>query len=174
MIPQILAELLSGDLLRVFWLNYCDAVAEFRAEKCSEYCRICGNNCCTGRLNPEFNDLRAFSHLKRVRYRWHRPPEGGEPYLIDRSILVWKSFFLVRACPHLKDNLCSIYSDKGRPRVCDEYPVYLQTPFSVPFLRPFISVELSCAMCKYSQNCEEISRFAEKLGLDVVFHPASE
>ncbi|GEM_PF-1758763 len=174
MIPQILNEILSGDPLRLFWTNYCDAVAEFREEKCREYCGICGDNCCSGRLNPEFNNLSAFSHLKRVRYRWHRPPEGNEPYLIDRRILIWGSFFLVRTCPHLKDNLCSIHSDTGRPRVCDEYPVYLQTPFSIPFLRPFISVELSCSIFKYKQNYEEIRHFAERLGLEVVFHPAPE
>jgi len=172
--PKILNELLYGDPLKVFWSNYCDAVAEFRGSKCSEYCSICGDNCCAGRLNPELHDISAFSQLRRVRYRWHKPPEGEEPYLIDRRILFWGSFFLVRACPHLKDNLCSIYSDAGRPDVCNDYPVYLQTPFSIPFLRPFISVELSCTIFRYRQNCEEISRFAEKLGLDVVFHPAPE
>jgi len=170
--PHILSELFSGDPLKAFWPDYCDAVAELKDEKCRDYCGICGDNCCAGRLNPEISDPGSFSGLRKVRYRWHRPPEGDEPYLIDRRFLLWGSLFLVRACPHLKDGRCSIHGEAGRPRVCSDYPMYLQSPFSLPFLRPFISVELSCTIFRYRQNCDEVRRFAQKKGLDVVFHPA--
>jgi hypothetical protein len=161
------------DLVRRFWKKEYDAVTAFREAKCNDYCLICGDNCCSGRLNPSFRDLRAFSSLKRVRYRWNRPPEG-EPFLVDRRILLWGGYVLVRQCPHLKSGRCSIYGDPHRPRECFDYPLYLDVPLSIPFFRPFISVELSCGIFRYEKNRREIEDLAGRLNLEVMLHPSGE
>jgi len=159
------------DLLQFFWNKFFQPVREIREELCGGYCPICGDNCCNGRLNPAVGAQKPFTHLKKVRYRWHTPPPEG-PYIIDHRFLWMGKCYISGACPYLKDNLCLLYEKSERPWECMEYPLYLQVPFGIPFLRPFISVEKSCNIFKYEKNCEKIEALAYTLGLDVVFHPA--
>jgi hypothetical protein len=161
------------DLIRNFRKKAYDAVAQFREGKCAHYCLICGDNCCTGRLNPLIRDTRAFSKIKKVRYRWDNPPER-EPFLVDRRFLFWGGCILVRQCPHLKDSLCSLYGDIQRPRECFDYPLYLDVPLSIPFAKPFISVELSCSIFRYEKNRREVKDLGSRLGLEVLFHPGED
>ncbi|MDQ7824172.1 MAG: hypothetical protein RDV48_15325 [Candidatus Eremiobacteraeota bacterium] len=156
------------DLVKLLWKNHQGALESLREVMCARYCPICGDNCCTGRLNPSISDLRAFPDLRRVRYRWDRKPEG--PYLVDRRFLFFGTCYLVNGCPHLKGNLCAIHEEAARPRECHEYPLYLDFPFSIPFFKPFISVELSCGIFRYKKNCDEVSQLGERLGLEVIFH----
>jgi hypothetical protein len=157
------------DLLKMFWKKHAAAVKEFREKKCSQYCPICGDNCCNGRLNPSFTDSRPFAHLKKIRYRWHKPP-SGEPFIVDRKFLFFGSYFLVNECPYLARGLCTIHGDAKRPFECHEYPMYLGAPFGVPFFKPFISAESSCSIFKYEKNIAEARALAGELGLDIIFH----
>lgn len=162
-----------ANLIKIFWKRYYKEVEEYRQEKCAKYCFICGDNCCNGRLNPSFYDIRPFSHLKRVRYRWDVPPEK-ESYIIDRRFFCFGGFFLVRECPYLNDGLCKLYSDPIRPKECYEYPMYLDVPLQIPFFKPFISVEMSCTIFSYEKNRSEVEEFARNLGLGIIFHPPYE
>lgn len=158
-----------SNLLRYFWKKYFDSIEEFREKKCKQYCFICGDNCCNGRLNPAFSKRGLFKDLKVIRYKWHKPP-SGEPYLVDRRLLGIGSIFLVNECPFLKDNLCVVHENPLRPSQCTDYPLYLDCALGIPFLKPFISVECSCRIFHYKKNISEVEMFAKKLGLDIVFH----
>ena len=158
------------DLLHMFWKKYARSVEVFRQEKCGKYCAICGDNCCTGRLNPSFGTIRPFSRLKRVRYKWDVPPEK-EPYVINRKFFFLGAYYLVGECPCLKDGLCALYNDPLRPPECYEYPMYLNVPLGIPFLKPFISAEMSCTIFRYEKNRTEAEEFARDLGIELIWHP---
>ena len=81
------------------------------------------------------------------------------------------SYILMRECPHLNNGLCKIYEDRLRPQGCHDYPMYLDSPFGMAFLRPLIIVEMSCSIFRYEKNRIEAEELAEGLGLEIVFRP---
>ena len=161
------------DPLSILWNDYSEAVTEFRAKKCRDYCPVCGDNCCNGRLNPAIGSRAPFKNLKVVRYRWDKPPEN-DPYIVDRRFLWMGACYLVRTCPCLREGQCGIYDKPERPWECTDYPLYLQAPLNIPFLRPIICAERSCCIFKYEKNCRELESLAESLKLEVIFHPPPE
>lgn len=96
-----------------------DIADEARAS-ISDYCiNTCGALCCRKGILILRSEREADLVVER-REEWQelqfleRTPRGQWALHVGR-----------KPCPKLKDNLCTVYEDRDRPKACGEFPLYL-------------------------------------------------
>lgn len=141
-------------------------VDKLKKELCDEYCRVCPDNCCSGRLNVSFRDNANFRGIPIVRSRWQRPPRS-EAYISDRRFLFFGKKHLIGRCPYLTDEgRCAVHEKTDRPADCVDYPLYIANFLFGRILK----AEKSCFIFTYPKNCRKVLDLGRKLDLPVIFN----